>query len=552
MANRRYKLINAGGSGGSGFDPATDYTITGQWQFSTKPTACAEGAPGQDFTVDPAKSASSMQLTSAVDGTFTTTTNSNNQVIRAVKAYDAVVDTDKVYFEVEVVGTPVTSGVIGFGFYNEFESSTGDITSDSGVYFQAVGGIVRLYHETRSSANTSLAGFMSFPADGDILGIAYDMDAKKVFFHLNGTWFNGDEPGGGGGITVTTSVADANNKLRPMVSLGRTNNSLNMNGSDAVYAPSDYTVIGQTTGVGGLVCSPVVTEDDLDSYVTSDALDTALEAYLPLEAGSGNPLSSELYFTRNGSLDDVIVVTDTGTTKWKIRKNTAPDRLSFTDGVNSEYIQLSQTGPLITMQQETLHNDVLRTGTGTWIEQNRTVTSAVDARGLVQRWQANDSGPNYDLELWNVGGGSTEIGLAITDRLGNDQVQINRANINDFSTSMKLRRADGGIHQVRTDRRIVTNTSVTLSYTTANTEFFASSNQTITVPNGGTFPIGAEFWIYVISTATVTVAQGTGATLQWGNGTTTSTGSRTITNGGWAKIIKRASGTYQIIGQGIA
>lgn len=90
----------------------------------------------------------------------------------------------------------------------------------------------------------------------------------------------------------------------------------------------------------------------------------------------------------------------------------------------------------------------------------------------------------------------------------------------------------------------------TLAVTDRGKAINAGNGITVTVPNG-VFSAGAVVGIAVGNTATITVAQGAGITLEWaGNGA--STGNRTLTGAGLATVYYVTATTVLISGAGLS
>jgi len=62
---------------------------------------------------------------------------------------------------------------------------------------------------------------------GDVIGIAVDLDARRVWVHKNGTWTNSSDPAAGTGA-IFSGWTNANMPLRPGMSLSRTGNSMTL------------------------------------------------------------------------------------------------------------------------------------------------------------------------------------------------------------------------------------------------------------------------------------------------------------------------------------
>ena len=69
------------------------------------------------------------------------------------------------------------------------------------IYSNGSGGVV-VYNNATSSSSTTNSGWTNF-ASGQIIGIAYDADNGKLYFHNNGTYYNSGDPAAGTGAVIT-------------------------------------------------------------------------------------------------------------------------------------------------------------------------------------------------------------------------------------------------------------------------------------------------------------------------------------------------------------
>lgn len=102
--------------------------------------------------------------------------------------------TGKVYFEV-IPQTVPTNGMLGVSIEG-FVGNYSDATGNGWWYYQNGGGLYP------GNSGIGLSSYGAF----DVIMIAYDTDASKVWFGLNGTWQTGSDPAAGtGGQTIATS-----------------------------------------------------------------------------------------------------------------------------------------------------------------------------------------------------------------------------------------------------------------------------------------------------------------------------------------------------------
>jgi hypothetical protein len=69
------------------------------------------------------------------------------------------------------------------------------------IYSNGSGGVV-VYNNATGSSSTTNSGWTNF-ASGQIIGIAYDADNGKLYFHNNGTYYNSGDPAAGTGAVIT-------------------------------------------------------------------------------------------------------------------------------------------------------------------------------------------------------------------------------------------------------------------------------------------------------------------------------------------------------------
>ena len=110
----------------------------------------------------------------------------------------------KFYFEYEMTGgsnDAVMIGIAGDGSANGgYDDWVQDITPQVAVYTESSGNVL---YEDGSNTNSSFFG--SSPTGGDVIGVAYDSDTRKVWFALNNTYAGSGDPAAGSGEAATLS-----------------------------------------------------------------------------------------------------------------------------------------------------------------------------------------------------------------------------------------------------------------------------------------------------------------------------------------------------------
>ncbi len=174
----------------------------------------------------------------------------------------------------------VTSSVQAAGTYNlvGVGKSTAGLASYCGAdadgwgYSAAGGGIY--------NNGTLLVGAPSF-AQGDIIGVALDLDNGKLWFSKNGVWINSGDPSTG----ASPQASGIWGTLYPMVSPGKSGNQLTANfGQTALaYAPPTGFIVGPDVWLKRAVCI-----GDSIAYgegSTTTTLESRLETLQSLRAG---------------------------------------------------------------------------------------------------------------------------------------------------------------------------------------------------------------------------------------------------------------------------
>ena len=114
----------------------------------------------------------------------------------------------KFYWEYFLTGGSNNAFIIGIagdgsanGGYDDWMS---DITPSVGVYTESSS---KVLYENGSATSSTVFG--SSPTGGDVIGVAYDSDSRKVWFALNNTYSGSGDPAAGSGETATLSGSGA-------------------------------------------------------------------------------------------------------------------------------------------------------------------------------------------------------------------------------------------------------------------------------------------------------------------------------------------------------
>lgn len=146
----------------------------------------------------------------------------NNSSIAKTVAVDAFKSTGKWYAEVKFVhiypggtttnGAGIAASTFAFG---SSALATGTSGNDAvGVWPDSTGSTPRIY---RGGGFISGIG-INEPGDGDIIMLAMDVDARKLWVGINGTWHNSGDPGAGTGETIDSTYLAASKSWAPAAS----------------------------------------------------------------------------------------------------------------------------------------------------------------------------------------------------------------------------------------------------------------------------------------------------------------------------------------------
>jgi hypothetical protein len=86
------------------------------------------------------------------------------------------------------------------------------------IYSNGSAGVV-VYNNATGSSGTTNSGWTNF-ASGQIIGVAYDADNGKLYFHNNGTYYNSGNPAGGTGAVITSISPQYGGVMVPFLGSG--------------------------------------------------------------------------------------------------------------------------------------------------------------------------------------------------------------------------------------------------------------------------------------------------------------------------------------------
>ena len=182
-----------------------------------------------------------------------------------------------------------TIGVGTGKWYYEYTVNSGSSNQIIGLFstttaFPAVGGSGYMTASAsgwgyqldgNKSNNNSFTSTGTTAAAGDVIMVAFDMDAAKVWFGKNGTWLNSGNPGTG----ANAAFSNLSGTLAPAVSLyGSQSGSLNAGARSFAYtAPSGFKALCTANLPAPLVTKPsshfqVVTDTGANIRSTAEAL----------------------------------------------------------------------------------------------------------------------------------------------------------------------------------------------------------------------------------------------------------------------------------------
>ena len=201
-------------------------SVTGEWKITTSPSV-SYGTNGGFWLKDGSQltdSSSNSNTLTVGGGTLTNTEDCPSNVfctLNAINPYSGTLSngnlkisqssydyntqgtlgmtSGKYYWEVKMGGLHAEMGICEQG-----KAGQTDPQSGAGFYFiysNGSGGVV-VYNNATGSSGTTNSGWTNF-ASGQIIGVAYDADNGKLYFHNNGTYYNSGNPASGTGALIT-------------------------------------------------------------------------------------------------------------------------------------------------------------------------------------------------------------------------------------------------------------------------------------------------------------------------------------------------------------
>lgn len=185
---------------------------------------------------------------------------------------------------------------------------------------------------------------------------------------------------------------------------------------------------------------------------------------------------------------------------------------------------------------------------------------ATNVPTIAMRLTANQHLRLYGTEFQN------SVGEAVLSWTDNSRAWLHHNNITRFRTEL-ITTSDVGmgasVHDGDGNYRPVGMNVMHSKAISSNYTFLLADNgkclkhssgtaHTWTLANDSTIPIGATWVIRKNSSSVLTIAQGTGVTLNWMTGSAVTTGNRTLSIGSWVTIYKESDTVFFIAGAGIS
>jgi len=211
---------------------STDAT-TGEWKINTSPTVTMgtngflvlkdgntitdQSSNSNDLTLNTGTLTKTEDCPSNLFATLNThdrwgtegatVSNGNTTLLTAASGHRYMVSTlgmasGKFYCEIECDSTANNNDTIGITDHMAVDGSD-ELSQDNFSYAYVGGG----NDYVRGNGSNILTGMPTY-GNGDIIGIALDMDNKKLYFSKNGTWINSADPTSGSTGTGAVSVTD--------------------------------------------------------------------------------------------------------------------------------------------------------------------------------------------------------------------------------------------------------------------------------------------------------------------------------------------------------
>lgn len=172
------------------YDNTTSGLAATNVQDAIDKLAAGSGATNIPHQFDDARTYRSPLRLSA-DGLVLTNASASDFYSTAV-SYPCRHEDSKVYFEVNVTGSARTRDFVGIVTNSAVESAEGSVRSNADYYYHLVFKSGSFTSRSTSDAGSAAWG-TAWGAD-PVIGIAVDRTSGKIYYAINGTWQEGEEP----------------------------------------------------------------------------------------------------------------------------------------------------------------------------------------------------------------------------------------------------------------------------------------------------------------------------------------------------------------------
>ena len=147
----------------------------------------------------------------------------------------------KYYWEVKMGGLHAEIGIA-----ENSKAGQSDPQNAAGfrmIYSNGSGGVV-VYNNATGSSSTTNSGWTNFAAS-QIIGVAYDADNGKLYFHNNGTYYNSGDPAGGTGAVISSISPQYAGVMVPFLGSGTSSaRTHEINFGNGYFGTTDITSAG--------------------------------------------------------------------------------------------------------------------------------------------------------------------------------------------------------------------------------------------------------------------------------------------------------------------
>lgn len=127
----------------------------------------------------------------SADGLVLTNESASDRYSTAV-SYPCRHEDSKVYFEVNVTGSASTGDFVGIVTNSAVESAADSVRSDADYYYHLV--FKNGSFTSRSTSGTGSGAWGTAWGADPVIGIAVDRTSGKIYYAINGTWQESEEP----------------------------------------------------------------------------------------------------------------------------------------------------------------------------------------------------------------------------------------------------------------------------------------------------------------------------------------------------------------------